>query len=141
MKKRILISTLTLLFLVSTIGLPVTINLCKLALPADIDECAMHHKPVESHCCAKENSQYSVTASYDNYDCCESEFIYNKVEDEFLFNKSEINFYSSTENIFLPASIIPPTVDHSFNESFYCDSSPPFLINPAIHITNSILLI
>jgi hypothetical protein len=141
MKKRILTSTLTLLFLVSTTGLPVTINLCKLAESNNADECMMHHKPVESHCCSKENSEYSLTASYDNYDCCENEFVFNKVEDEFLFSKTDANFFSSLEQIIQPTSEIPPTIDYSFNESIFCDSSPPFLINPKIHITNSIFLI
>ena len=141
MKKRILISSLNLLFLVSTTGLPVTINLCKIAEPENADECTMHHKPVESHCCAKENSEYSVTASFDNYDCCESEFVFNKVEAEFLFCKTDVNFFSSLEQIIQPVSVIPPTVDYSFDESYFCDSSPPFLINPELHITNSILLI
>lgn len=141
MKKRILISTLTLLFLVSTTGLPVTINLCKLAATKVSDQCMMHHKPVESKCCSKVNSEYAVSASVDNYDCCESEFVFNKVKDEFLFNKTDVNFFSSLEHIFQPTSEVPPTMDYSFNESIFCDSSPPFLINPELYITNSIFLI
>ena len=141
MKKRILISSLTLLFLISTTGLPITINLCKLEATKDTDECMMHHKPVESQCCSKLNFEYNVTASYDNYDCCESEFVFNKVEAEFLFSKTDVNFFSSLEHVIQPTSVIPQTVDYLFNESFFCDSSPPFLINPEIHITNSILLI
>ena len=141
MKKRILISTLTLLFLVSTTGLPVTINLCKMVETENVNECMMHRKPVESHCCTKANAEYPVTVSFHNYNCCESEFVFNKVEDEFLYNKTDVNFFSTLEHVIQPVSVIPQKVDYSFNESFFCDSSPPFLINPELHITNSLLLI
>jgi len=141
MKKKISILLLAALFVVSTTGLSVTINLCKMADVDNGNECMMHHKPIKSHCCMKENSEFPVTVSFDNYDCCESEFVFNKVEDEFLYNKTDVNFFSSLEHIIQPVSLIPQTVDYSFNESFFCDSSPPFLINPELHITNSILLI
>jgi hypothetical protein len=138
MKRKILISTLTLLFLVSTTGLPVTISLCKMAEDEETDQCVMHHKPVESSCCAEETFEYQITLS-DYSGCCEVKFVYNKVDDEFIYNKTEISF-SSSEYILQPIAL-SPTVHFYYNESFYCDSSPPFLINPELHITNSILLI
>lgn len=141
MKKRILILTLTLLFLVSTTGLPVTINLCKMADSGDADQCTMHQKPVKSLCCSMETSGDEISISSQTPDCCKIEFVYNKVNDEFVNNKTEVNLFSSLGILSQPLILISHTFDFGFEESFYNDSSPPFLIDPELHITNSVLLI
>ena len=139
-KKRILISALSLLFLVSTTGLPVTYHLCKMMDGMDSSECSMHHKPVKSLCCEEQTEDNFNTISYDKPDCCQIEFVYNKVKDDFIYNKSEVNDFSSSENLFQAVTILIPA-DSYTTTSFICDSSPPFLINSELHITNSILLI
>jgi hypothetical protein len=139
MKRKILTSTLTLLFLVSTTGLPATISLCKMAEAEETYQCMMHNKPVKSQCC-EETSESPFITSFENTGCCQTEFVYNKVQDEFLCNKIGISF-SSQEDVLQPLAILPPAVDFYYSESFYCDSSPPFLINPELHISNSVLLI
>lgn len=140
MKKKILISTLTLLFLVATTGLSTTISFCKLADGHDKDTCTMHNKPVSSHCCANEISDNPHVVSFENPGCCEIEFVYNKVKDDFVTYKQNVNIFSSSENLIQPVTLTIPA-DFSFDKSFYCDSSPPFLINPDLHITKSVLLI
>jgi hypothetical protein len=144
MKKKIFILTLTVLFLVSTTGLPVSYHLCKMMQEKSLSECEVckaEIEKIEPSCCGKETSQYPVKISSENPVCCQEEFVYNKVDDEFVNNKTEVNFFSSSENLFQSIIIISPSFDFSIEESFYCDSSPPFLINPEIHITNSVLLI
>lgn len=141
MKKRFLISTLILLFLVSTTGLPATISLCKMATAEAADQCMMHSKPVKSMCCMKETSENTLRISSTTPNCCEVSFVYNKVDDQFVTNKSENNFYSSFDHLCNLISLIPNQLEFSLSESFYTDSSPPFLINPEIHISNSALLI
>ena len=140
MKKRILISTLTILFLVSTTGLPVTISMCKMAA-GDADQCTMHQKPVRSMCCMEETSENTLRISRTTPNCCQVSFVYNKVESEFVNNKTELNFYSSSHIILSLVALIPSQLELISAESFYTDSSPPFLIDPEIHITNSSLLI
>ena len=144
MKKRILISILSLLFLVSTTGLPVTYHLCEMMqekMLAECEVCMIEMQEVEPSCCNEEINEELITISSENPICCQDEFVYNKVEDEFISGKSEITLYLSSENLFQTLALIPPTFDFSSEESFYGDSSPPFLINPEIHITNSVLLI
>lgn len=144
MKKRISILTLILIFLVSTTGLPVSYHLCLMMQEKSLDECDVCKEEIEkpaNSCCAEETMEFPVTISSNNPICCQDEFVYNKVEDEFIYSKSEINFFLSSENLFQPITLLPPSVDLSSEESFCCDSSPPFLINPEIHITNSVLLI
>ena len=140
MKKRILILTLTFLFLVSTTGLPVTINLCKMSAE-EADQCKMHQKPVRSMCCMEIELKNELAFSKVTPNCCQVSFVYNKVESEFVNNKTEINFYSSFQSLIILVSSFPEQFELSFTESFYTDSSPPFLIDPEIHITNSSLLI
>jgi len=139
-KKRIFILTLTFLFLVSTTGLPVTINLCKMAAE-DADQCTMHQKPVRSMCCMEESSDNTLRISSATPNCCQISFVYNKVEDQFVNKASEINFYTTFVNLFQQVTLISPQSEFYSEESFYTDSSPPFLIDPEIHITNSTLLI
>jgi hypothetical protein len=141
MKKKILISTLTLLFLVATTGLSTTISFCKLAGAQDKDNCTMHHKLVSSGCCADETSESPRIVSFENPGCCEIEFVYNKIKDDFVFNKPNVNIFTSSENFLQPVTLTTIPTDFSSDELFYCDSSPPFLINPELHITNSVLLI
>ena len=140
MKKRILISTLAILFLVSTTGLPVTISMCKMA-SGDADQCTMHQKPVRSMCCMEETSENTLRISRTIPNCCQVSFVYNKVESEFVNNKTDKNFYSSFQSSIILVSLIPHQFEVHCSESFYTDSSPPFLIDPEIHITNSSLLI
>jgi hypothetical protein len=141
MKKKILISALTLLFLVATTGMSVTISFCKLADGHNKDTCTMHNKPVKSNCCVDETSKNPSIVSLENPGCCEIEFVYNKIKDDFVPNKPNINILSSYENLIQPVTLTILSTDFSIDKSFYCDSSPPFLINPELHITKSVLLI
>jgi hypothetical protein len=131
---------LIILFFISTTGLPITINLCKMAA-SEKDECMMHHKPVCSHCCADEIPDHLHSISFNKYNCCETEFMYKKVEDQYVVNKTGVDLFSSHENILHSVEIIPSLAEFSTSDSFYSDSSPPFLINPDLNITNSTLLI
>lgn len=143
MKKKILILTLSLLFLVSTTGLPVTYHLCQMMQEKSLNECemcAIAEEEVVTSCCVEESFYYPVSISSDNPVCCQSEFVYNKVEDQFVNNKSEVNFYS-LYNLVQPVALISSQSEFYPVESFYTDSSPPFLIDSEIHITNSALLI
>lgn len=144
MKKRISILALAILFLVSTTGLPVYYHFCKMMEQKSLSECGMcksEIEKIETSCCSEKVSDNSVIIKSEKAACCQEELVYNKVEDEFIYNKSDVNFFSSFENLFQPIILISPSSDFSLEESFYCDSSPPFLINPELHITNSVLLI
>jgi len=144
MKKRILILTLTLLFLVSTTGFPIYSHYCQMMEQKSLSKCEVcivAMQKVTTSCCDEENFDEAITISSPNTGCCQDELVYNKVEDEFVNNKTDINFFSSSENLFQPISLLPPQVEFQTGKSFCCDSSPPFLINPELHITNSVFLI
>lgn len=144
MKKKIYILSLTFLFLISTTGVPVTFHLCKMMQEKSFSECEICSSNLNekfTSCCAIDDNQNLISISLDKSSCCQSEFVYNKVEDNFLSNKTEANNYFSFDNLFQQISLLQPTIDFQSRNSFYCDSSPPFLINSDIYIINLALLI
>jgi hypothetical protein len=143
MKKRIFILSFAMLFLVSTTGLPVYYQYCEMMQKKSLNECEVCAEEKEElfSCCSKEVSENTIKFSSDRPICCQEEFVYNKIEDEFVNNKTDVNYFSSIEILFQSTVLIPHTFDFSLEGSFYCDSSPPFLINPELYISNSILLI
>jgi hypothetical protein len=103
--------------------------------------CKVETELVEPSCCAEETMDYRTTISLKNPVCCQSEFVYNRIEDEFIYNKFELNSFASSEISFQTVILIPSSIDLAPSVSFYCDSSPPFLINFELNITNSVFLI
>ena len=143
MTKRIFIISLAILFLVSTTGLPVYYHYCEMMQKKSLNECEVCAKENEevSSCCSNEVSENALRFSSNRPVCCQTEFVYNKVEDEFVINKYNINSFSSIQNLFHSVTLIPTATSFSIVAYFCCDSSPPFLINPELCISNSILLI
>lgn len=144
MIRKTQILSMIILFFVATTGLPAYLHYCEMMQQKSLSECEIckvEMEKVESSCCAEETMDYRVTISSANSICCQQEFVLNKVEDEFILDKSDINFLSSIEKLIQPITLVFPAADFSLQESFYCDSSPPFLIDPELNITNSVLLI
>jgi len=141
MMKRKVISALAFLFFAATTGLPVTLHYCNMMEVASTEVCDMHNVEAEKPCCASELSDYPVKITSDNSPCCQNELIYNKVDDDFLFSKSNVSLFSSSEILLQQIAIISDAGNFNMTDFFYSDSSPPFLIDPEIHITNSVLLI
>lgn len=144
MKKKTYILILTFLFLISTTGIPVTFHLCNMMQEKSFSECEICSSTLNEEftsCCALDDNPNLISISSDKSACCQNEFVYNKVEDNFLSNKTEANIYFSFDNLFQQISLHQPIIDFQSKKSFYCDSSPPFLVNSDIYITNLALLI
>ena len=143
-KKKIEIVILTLILVISTTGLPTYFHYCMMMNQQSLSECEMcksEIEKIETSCCSEKVSDNSVIIKSEKAACCQTEFVYNKVEDNFLSNKTEANIYFSFNNLFEQISLLQPTIDFQSINSFYCDSSPPFLVNSEIYITNLALLI
>ncbi|MBK9097412.1 MAG: hypothetical protein IPM14_04655 [bacterium] len=143
-KKKISILTLAFFFLISTTGLPVYYHFCDMMQKKSLNECDVCVNEMEEivfSCCSLGTFENRVTISSENTVCCQEEFVYNKVEDEFVNIKTDVNYFTSSEILLQPIVLIPHTFDFSLEVSFYCDTSPPFLINPELYISNSVLLI
>ena len=141
--KRILILTLTFIFLVSTVGLPVTYHLCQMMQKTTVTACGMCENKMESsdtNCSSEKINDNFLVIKSEKSSCCSEEFVFNKVDDEFVFTKSNVDNYSASEIIIQPI-FISLSSDNLVEASYYNDSSPPFLINPDLYLTNSTLLI
>ena len=144
MKKKISILILTILFLVSTTGMPIWSHYCEMIGKKSLSDCEICKDEMEKinpSCCVVETVESPITISSENPVCCQEEFVYNKVEDEFIYNKLDETYFASSISLFQPIILISPSFDFSIQKSFFCDSSPPFLINPELYISNSVLLI
>lgn len=144
MKHKIITYALLSVFLFSIIGVPISLHYCEMMNQKSVsscDICADEMTKVISSCCEDEQNNYRETISSPDSNCCQNEFVYNKIDDEFLINKSDINLFSLLENVIQQVVLTPAAQLVELTHSFYNDSSPPFLINPELYITNSVLLI
>lgn len=142
MIKKISISTLLLLFLVSTTGLPLTIHLCKMGSNEVSQTCTIHNemnKKMHQSCNQdqEENSYFSVEKG----SCCKVELVNKSISDKFLQTDNQKH---NLKLNFIPIINMDLSANNnlrvnSFN--YFNDSSPPALINNHIYLGNSILLI
>lgn len=86
MKKRISISILTLLFLISTTGMPIWSHYCEMMGKKSLSECGdCKIEEVEvTSCCSETILDDQLQYSSSNSNCCVDEFDYKKIEDNFF---------------------------------------------------------
>lgn len=86
MKKRISISILTLLFLVSTTGMPIWSHYCEMMGKKSLSECGdCKIEEVEvTSCCSETIPDDQLQYSSSNSNCCVDEFDYKNIEDNFF---------------------------------------------------------
>ena len=135
MKKKISVISLILLFFISTIGLPLSINICSMMGTVHASLCKMNSE------CENEIYNPSFNSESIKSDCCKTEIIDKSIHDQYLQNnikKLNLNQYK----ILALNSDIP--VDNSLLISpvkYFNDTSPPPLLNNHIYLSNSVLLI
>ncbi len=86
MKKKISILTLTILFLVSTTGLPIWSHYCEMmgkSSSTDCEMCKADIEQTESDCCSEQAPFESLKITVENSTCCVDAFDYKKIEDIF----------------------------------------------------------
>jgi len=144
MKKRILTISFTLLFLVSTTGLPIYSHYCEMMGKRSSNECEMckaEIEKIEPSCCSLKTLEYSLTISSANPVCCQEEFVYNKVEDEFLSNKIEVKIFVASEHSIITNVSQADFTLSLFTQKYLISSSPPKFLTNDIYLNNSVFLI
>lgn len=140
-KRRIYILTLTLIFLVSTTGMPLIIHYCNMMESASLQACEMHTIKVEkSSCCESETQSSTSTNSYFSKiidECCKDVTIDHSVKDTFVSSKTSIDF-TIEFNTFVTTEF---NMTEKYQTDFGADTSPPLISSNKIYLTNSILLI
>jgi hypothetical protein len=144
MKKRISISILTLLFLVSTTGMPIWSHYCEMMQKRSISECEMckaETEKIEPSCCSEKTMEFSITISSANPACCQDEFVYNKIADEFLNNKTEAKIFVTIEHSIITSVSQADFAQSQFIQKYLISSSPPKFLTNDIYLNNSVFLI
>lgn len=140
-KKRIYILTLTLIFLVSTTGMPLIIHYCQMMETASLQACEMHTKEVQkSSCCESESQSSTGINSYFSKvidECCKDVTVDHSVKEIFVSSKTDIEFSLQINTFVTTEFVLTP----NFQTNIKADTSPPLLSNNKIYLTNSILLI
>lgn len=97
MKKKISILLLTILFLVSTTGMPIWSHYCEMLGKKSLTECGdCKIEEVEvTSCCSENIPDNQLQYSSSNSNCCIDEFDFKKIEDNFS-QSSNIVFVSLT---------------------------------------------
>ena len=97
MKKRISISVLTLLFLVSTTGMPIWSHYCEMMGKKSLTECddCKIEEVVVVSCCSETIPDDQLQYSSSNSKCCIDEFDYKKIEDIFSQSSNTVLISSS----------------------------------------------
>lgn len=144
-RKKIQIFSITALIIIATTGMPLSFHFCEMTGSKSFESCDICTKSMvedeDVSCCNSNNSDENSTAFISDQSCCQTEFVLNKVNDEFLLNKTEATQHQFSL-INFPIIVEEINSLQAVNQNqFYCDSSPPFLIDPELHITNSIFLI
>lgn len=137
-KKRIFISIIIVLFLVSTTGLPITYHLCNAMKTVSLQSCGMCENK-SSDCCKEEIYGNKVLSSGNDL-CCNTKFVANPLTEKYI--SSSIDIQKLDFKIFI--SPIPSQDLLSANLtkcSFASDISPPETYSNTLYLNNSVFLI
>jgi hypothetical protein len=127
MKKKISILSLTILFVVSTTGMPIWSHYCEMMGKNALSECqaCTEEKEETFSCCSMEESDIEIQLKAKESNCCIDEFDYKKIEDDF--------FQTVTSNLIPIASVITELHltlldsqnENKFSEQTNYDLPPP----------------
>jgi hypothetical protein len=135
MKKKIAVISLILLFFVSTVGLPLSINLCSMMDTPQAESCEMNSK------CENEAHSVSLKVEFTKTDCCTTQIVDKSISDKYL--QVDIQKCSLNQNVIalINLDLIGNNNSPINSIKYFNDSSPPQLISNNIYLDNSILLI
>jgi len=142
MNKKLTILVIFVFFL-STVGLPISMHICKMQGSTSFSACEMHssEKIEKENPCCQDEDDYSVQLNSANSDqCCSTRIIEAKVKDNFLSVFSELRIDKhSAASVLVDNNVYSPIENEKVYLAF-TDSSPPRCSNH-IYILNSTFLI
>jgi hypothetical protein len=128
MNKRITISILTLLFLVSTTGMPIWSHYCEMMGKRSISECEMCKAEIEKlepACCSEEVQNNKLRISSDNSTCCIDQFDYKKIDDNFFQTNITTQILSTVSIVEINLSSIDSPEGKQYTQQYNYDLPPP----------------
>lgn len=144
-KKKIEIFSIAAIIIIATTGMPLSFHFCEMTGIKSLEGCNVCSEEMvnlnKADCCNTNNTDDGTAKFVSDQSCCQTEFVLNKVYDEFLLNKTDVD-YNQFSLVLHPLFVEAfKTQQIIYQSKFYYDTSPPFLIDPELHITNSVLLI
>jgi hypothetical protein len=138
MKLKVITYFLVLVFLFSTIGVPVTLHYCQMMHSVSFQSCGMCEKE-SSNCCQENDYGTSINSSGGGL-CCSTKFVAEPSNEKYISSSIDI------QNIDVKIYMFTMPADHSLSEivnkrSVISDISPPSNYSNYLYLTNSILLI
>ncbi len=142
MKKKLSL-IVTLLFFISTTGLPISLHYCQMQDSTSLSSCEMcltEENEPENSCC-EEESDFSVQIKSDNSDqCCVTKVVDSSVKDGFLFVVNDVKIDIKNFSSFCIENTFLQTIQIGNGYFQNSDSSPPLTRNN-IYLLNSVFLI
>ena len=142
--KKLFITLLTFLFLLSATGLPVSLHFCqtkKLITFSYCEVCSSNKLEEESICCSEVEADFSEQIIiYTLNHCCEIKIIESSIKDAHLLVTSYSFHDLSNLSQWLKTNIVFPDINNSKIYFHFCDTSPQFLCND-IYLINATFLI
>lgn len=141
MKKKLFVFGITVAFVVSTIGLPLTVHFCEMMKenPFAVCEICKMEEERKFSCCEEETEKLQITSAAAA--CCQEDLTLSKIEDEFLTAKTESIFFPDFVIAIIPNQNIDLNENIFHSLSSFNDSSPPGDESKPIYIFNASLLI
>jgi hypothetical protein len=138
MKRKILTYLLLLIFLFSTIGIPISLHHCQMMDLVSLQSCGMCDNKA-TVCCDDDNTIPSVKSDND-VSCCTNKIIAASSDEKYLTVSYEVQKTETKSFVFI-IPLKPYFTEELSNKTFSSDISPPANYSNSIYLNNSILLI
>lgn len=125
-------------FLISTIGIPVSLHYCEMMDFVSLKSCGMCDAKISS-CCDEEN-QISNFKSSNDVSCCSDKLIAASSDEKYLSVSSEVQ-NTEVKNFVLIISLKQYLTEELYDKPFISDNSPPAGYSNSLYLDNSLLLI
>ena len=138
MKQKIITYLLLSVFILSTIGIPVSLHYCEMMDLVSLQSCGMCDTKAPT-CCKGDNTG-SIVKSENDVSCCTNKIIASSSDEKYLTSTFEVQKTEAKSFVF----IIPKQqyfTEELSNKTFSSDISPPPNYSNSIYLNNSILLI
>lgn len=142
MKKK-LILIVTILFFLSTTGLPISLHYCQMQGSTSLSSCEMcliDENESGSSCCEEEFDSSVQIKSGNSDQCCVTKVIESSVKDGFLVLVNDVKIELENLNSFFTNNVFIPSLENRNLNFQFSDSSPPLADNH-IYLLNSVILI
>ena len=138
MKRKIITYFLLSVFVLSTIGIPVSLHYCEMMNIVSLNACGMCDKKTST--CCDEEYQISNIKSSNDVSCCSDKVIATSSDEKYLSVSSEVQNTELKSFVFIIPLKQYLTKELSY-KTFISDNSPPASYSNSIYLDNSLLLI